>query len=57
MIKFLKKLYLSNKGATAVDYVLILALIAIAAVVAIGGVAGETVNVWNHVANRVTEVS
>lgn len=57
MIKFLKELYLSNKGATAVEYGLILALIAIAAVVAIGGVAGETVNVWNHVANRVTEVS
>jgi len=57
MIKFLKKLYLSNKGATAVEYGLILALIAIAAVVAIGGVAGATVNVWNHVANRVTEVS
>ncbi|MEO9635775.1 MAG: Flp family type IVb pilin [Roseobacter sp.] len=57
MIDLLKKLFLSDKGATAVEYGLILALIALAAVVAIGGVANETVNMWTDVANRVTEVS
>lgn len=57
MIDLLKKLYLSDKGATAVEYGLILALIALAAVVAIGGVANETINMWSDVANRVTEVS
>ncbi len=57
MINFLKKLYLSDRGATAVEYGLILALIALAAIVAITGVADETVNMWNDVANQVTEAS
>lgn len=57
MIDILKKLYLSDKGATAVEYGLILALIALAAIVAIGGVANETVGMWDDVANQVTEVS
>jgi pilus assembly protein Flp/PilA len=57
MIDLLKNLYLSDKGATAVEYGLILALIALAAIVAITGVANETVNIWDDVANQVTEVS
>lgn len=57
MIDLLKKLYLSDKGATAVEYGLILALIALAAIVAITGVANETVGMWDDVANQVTEVS
>lgn len=57
MIDFLKKLYLSDKGATAVEYGLIVALIALAAIAAITGVANSTINMWNGVANEVTEVS
>jgi pilus assembly protein Flp/PilA len=57
MIVLLKKLYISDKGATAVEYGLILALIALAAIVAITGVANETVGMWDGVANQVTEVS
>jgi pilus assembly protein Flp/PilA len=57
MIDILKKLYLSDKGATAVEYGLILALIALATLVAITGVANETVGMWDDVANQVTEVS
>lgn len=57
MIDLFKKLYLSDTGATAVEYGLILALVALAAIVAITGVANETVNMWNGVANEVTEVS
>jgi pilus assembly protein Flp/PilA len=57
MIDLLKKLYLSDEGATAVEYGLILALIALAAIVAISGVANETVGMWDGVANQVTEVS
>ncbi len=57
MIELFKKLYLSDKGATAVEYGLILALIALTAMVAISGVANTTVNMWNDVANEVTEVS
>ena len=57
MIDFLKKLYLSDKGATAVEYGLILALIALTAIVAISGLANTTINMWDDVANQVTEVS
>jgi len=57
MIDHLKKLFLSDEGATAVEYGLILALIALTAIVAITGVANQTVGMWNDVANQVTEVS
>ena len=57
MIDLLKKLYLSDMGATAVEYGLIVALIALAALAAIGGVADQTVGMWNNVANQVTDVS
>ncbi|MEH6789166.1 Flp family type IVb pilin [Parasphingorhabdus sp.] len=57
MIDLLEKLYLSDKGATAVEYGLILALIALTAIVAIGNVANTTVNMWDDVANQVTDVS
>lgn len=57
MIDLLKKLCLSDKGATAVEYGLILALVALAALVAITGVADQTANTWGNVADQVTEVS
>tara|TARA_R110002033_G_scaffold128655_6_gene169715 strand:+ start:864 stop:1037 length:174 start_codon:yes stop_codon:yes gene_type:complete len=57
MIDLLKKLYLSDRGATAVEYGLILALIALTAMVAITGVANETFNMWSGVANEVTDAS
>jgi pilus assembly protein Flp/PilA len=57
MLDLIKKIYLSETGATAVEYGLILALIAIAALVAITGVANETANTWSGVANKVTEAS
>tara|TARA_R110001599_G_scaffold72484_3_gene201122 strand:+ start:471 stop:644 length:174 start_codon:yes stop_codon:yes gene_type:complete len=57
MIDILKKLYLSDEGATAVEYGLILALVALAALAAIGSVADSTVGMWDDVANEVTEVS
>ena len=57
MIRLLKKLCLSEKGATAVEYGLIVALIAVAISVAVSNFAGTTINIWSHVANEVTENS
>ena len=57
MINLLKKLYLSNEGATAVEYGLVLVLVALAALVAITDVADTTINIWNDVATQVTEAS
>ena len=57
MIRFLKKLYLSDEGATAVEYGLILALIALAAMIAIIDVANTTTNMWTDVSNDVDTVN
>ncbi|VWX58514.1 Flp family type IVb pilin [Sphingorhabdus sp. 109] len=57
MFDFLKRIYLSDKGATAVEYGLILALIALTVLVSIAGVANRTVGMWDDVANEVTDVS
>ncbi|MEW4468242.1 Flp family type IVb pilin [Parasphingorhabdus sp. JC815] len=52
-----KSLICSEKGATAVEYGLIVALIAIAAIAAINGVANSTGNMWDHVAEEITSNS
>lgn len=57
MINLFKKLYLSDKGATAVEYGLILALIALTALVAISGLATTTITMWYDVADKVTKAS
>jgi len=49
-----KNLYHSENGATAVEYGLIVALIAISAITAINGVANSTGNMWNHVSDEIT---
>ena len=49
-----RKLYRSENGATAVEYGLIVALIAIAAMAAINGVANSTISIWNGVAEKVS---
>ncbi|QJB68932.1 Flp family type IVb pilin [Parasphingorhabdus halotolerans] len=56
MIRFFQKLYLSDEGATAVEYGLILALLTIAVIVAIGDVGDTTGNMWNETANKVSAV-
>lgn len=42
------------RGATAVEYGLILALIVIVMVVALKGVAGTTITMWNDVSSKVS---
>lgn len=56
MIRFLKNLYLSEKGATAIEYGLIISLLAIAAIIAINGVGNTTQNMWIDSANEVKAV-
>ncbi|NCP13899.1 MAG: Flp family type IVb pilin [Sphingomonadales bacterium] len=43
-----------NTGATAIEYGLIVALIALATLGAIQAVAGETIQMWNFVSTEVT---
>lgn len=45
----LKRLLRDELGATAVEYGLILAMIVIAMMGALSGIAGETTKMWNNV--------
>jgi pilus assembly protein Flp/PilA len=52
--QFLKRLLRDNRGATAIEYGLIVALIVIAIIVAVQGVANETNGLWAVVTSKVT---
>lgn len=45
----LRRLFGDQQGATAVEYGLILAMIVIAMMGALSGIAGETTKMWNDV--------
>jgi pilus assembly protein Flp/PilA len=47
-----KELVDDTSGATAIEYGLILALIAIAIIAAVQNVAGTTITMWNNVSTR-----
>lgn len=55
MYNFLSRLGADKKGATVVEYGLIIALIIIAIVGAVNGVATTTTDMWNNVSSVVTE--
>ncbi len=53
MIRTLRRLLASDKGATAVEYGLILAMIVLAMMAALSNVASKTTGMWGNVANEV----
>ena len=55
MIRHLRDLHLDERGATAIEYALIISLIFLAMAGALGGVADTTINMWTNVSNEVTE--
>ncbi|NWK95730.1 Flp family type IVb pilin [Sphingobium lactosutens] len=44
-----------ERGATAVEYALILAMVVLAIIVALTNVANKTITMWNNVATEVTK--
>ncbi|MEZ5656020.1 MAG: Flp family type IVb pilin [Sphingobium sp.] len=44
-----------QRGATAVEYALVVSLICLAAIGAMTGVANKTINMWGNVSNEVSE--
>ncbi|MGE4410367.1 MAG: Flp family type IVb pilin [Sphingomonadales bacterium] len=50
-MQYLRKMLKDNKGATAIEYGLIAALIAVAAIAAMGTVGNKLVNTFNKVSN------
>lgn len=55
MIRSLSKLYKDCKGATAVEYGLIITLVVLAMVAGLSAFAGTTIDMWNDVAEKVSE--
>jgi pilus assembly protein Flp/PilA len=53
MLRLIGRLSQDERGATAVEYALIAALIVIAMISALNNVAGTTTNMWNNVSNDV----
>ncbi len=53
MVKFLKKLGRDTRGATAVEYGLILALVFLAMVGAVQSFGQETIRMWTNVSTAV----
>jgi pilus assembly protein Flp/PilA len=51
---FLKRLLRDNRGATAIEYGLIVSLIVIAMIGALRGVADENTGLWAYVTEKVT---
>lgn len=48
----LKRLFRDEHGATAVEYGLILAMVVLAMLVALSGVASETTKMWGDVSSK-----
>ncbi|HEY6814679.1 MAG TPA: Flp family type IVb pilin [Croceibacterium sp.] len=53
--QFFKRILRDNRGATAVEYGLILGLLFLAIVVTVQAVAGEVIESWNHVESTSTD--
>lgn len=53
MLKKFKNILRSQDGATAIEYGLIIALIALAIIGSVTQVAGTTIELWNFVSNTV----
>jgi pilus assembly protein Flp/PilA len=56
-LSLIRRIARDERGATAVEYGLILALITLASMSALLQMAGGVVDTWNHVATAVTNVS
>lgn len=54
LLTALRPAFRNVRGATAVEYGLILALIVVVMIVALKGVAGTTVTMWNDVSSKVS---
>lgn len=53
----LKQLIKDDRGATAIEYGLIVAMLALGAMIGIKGFAGETMDMYNKVGSQVASVT
>ena len=57
MFRWIGRLTGDERGATAVEYGLIVALIVLALIGGLKAVAGTTITMWNNVADKVTNTA
>jgi len=57
MVKLFRRLATNRKGATAVEYGLILAMIVLTMVGALTGLADQTSSMWNNISYKTTHAS
>ena len=55
MVRFLRKLKRDDRGATAIEYGLIVALIFIAIMGAIESFGATTISMWNNISTKVED--
>jgi len=53
--KRIRKLFACNRGATAVEYALILVGVTLAVVGSMSMVADKTINMWNNVSSEISK--
>ncbi|WP_068075961.1 Flp family type IVb pilin [Novosphingobium lentum] len=56
-MKFIKKLFADNEGATAIEYGLIAALVAVAAITAMGSLGNSLSTTFNTVSGQMNNAS
>ncbi|MFN3618748.1 Flp family type IVb pilin [Sphingorhabdus sp.] len=54
MLELIRRIVKCDRGATAVEYGLIISLIVIAMIASLGNFAGSTQSMWNQVSNKIT---
>jgi pilus assembly protein Flp/PilA len=54
MLELIRNIAKCQRGATAVEYGLILSLLVIVMLTALSNVAGSTTGMWNSISNKVT---
>ena len=57
VVSLLKDLFRDTRGATAVEYGLIVSMIVLAMIGALQGVAGETIAMWDGISEEVISAS
>jgi pilus assembly protein Flp/PilA len=55
-LELIRNIAKCQRGATAVEYGLILAMLVIVMLTALGNVAGSTTGMWNSISNKVANV-
>jgi pilus assembly protein Flp/PilA len=54
MLELIRRLIQCDRGATAVEYGLIVSLIVIAVMASLGNVSKDTKNMWSNISNKST---